>query len=108
MITEWLQKHIFEWLREYPKYFLPFGLFSAACLFLPDEILFPIGLLEIRDQFKNYLGATFMLSATFILAATLTTIGRVTKKHISDWFYRKRIKRRLARISPEEAKILAS
>ena len=106
MITEWIKKHILEWLKDYPKYFLPFGLFSVACLFLPDSILRFIGLLDIRDQFKPYLGAAFILSCSFILSNIIITITTWIREKYRKWFFKRRVLKRLKQITPEEASIL--
>ena len=106
VFTEWLKKHILEWVKEYPKYFLPFGLFASLCLFLPDKILTATGLLDLRNQFKPYLGAAFLLSITFIFTAAFLKIYEWTRDIYFKWITKRRIIKRLSHISPEESDIL--
>jgi len=107
-IAEWLKKHILEWIKEYPKYFLPFGLFSALCLFLPDRVLTAIGILDLRNQFKPYLGAALLLSLTFIVSATLLKVFALTRDKYLEWAYKRRVIKRLEQITKEESDILIS
>jgi len=107
-ITEWIKKHIFEWAKEYPKYFLPFGLFSALCLFLPDKVLTAAGLLGLRNQFKPYLGAALLLSITFIVSIAFLKAFEWARDKYLEWAYKRRVIKRLKQITKEESDILIS
>lgn len=109
-MIDWLNclKILSKFIIEYPKYILPFGIFSAVLLFIPDNILSNIGLFVFRNQFKSYLGIMLIFSITFIITNFLLKIKTWAREMINYWFLKRNIIRRLGRLTPEEANILRS
>lgn len=106
LISAWLKEHMLDWLKEFPKHFLPFGIFAAISLFAPDTILSKIGIIEIRNQYKPYLGAVLVLSITFVLSAGLTFAWDRAKEMMNNRLKKRKVIERLRQITPEEADIL--
>lgn len=73
-MPDWL-KPVLEWLKESPRYILPILLASGVILFLPVNLLEPIGLDTLRKEAKPYLGFAFVLSMCVLLGRAIASIA---------------------------------
>ena len=69
-------------------------LFTSFFIFLPQEALEKLGLIDLKTNYSTYFGLAFVFSITFLLAATLNAfwkvfLGHWLKEKATIYFYKK-------------------
>lgn len=73
---------------------------------LPETYLLHIGLLELREEYKPWLGAALILSLSFLAVHIAIGIGRALKPHFRLWRHSRIGKKVFSALTNEEKEFL--
>lgn len=79
---------------------------STLLLFLPDSIAHQLGLAELRQLFRPYLGALFVASISLLAAYGLSAISDVVKSRLDERRLRRQTLETLGMLTSAEKRFL--
>lgn len=82
------------------------SLASAIFLFVPDQVLSLLSILEFRNQYKSWIGIIFVLSVGLFAGYVLNFSRKAITNFFSRWKIRRQGKDRLKKLTPKEKTIL--
>ncbi len=97
---------VLDWLKLSPKYLFAISLATGIALFSPSNFLAAIGIDSIVDQYKPYIGGTFLISTAIFLAYPLADLYGLARDRITTAIVVKNDKKRLHDLTDEEKIIL--
>lgn len=87
--------------------FLALSLLTTILLFSSNTFLNQLGLLDISDNYKSYLGITFLLSSIIVVIKSIDYLFvSIIKEYIDDYKSLKNIKQLLENCSADEKEYL--
>jgi hypothetical protein len=95
-----------DWIKLSPTYILAISLSSGILLFSNDRFLDTIGLAQIRNQFKTYIGLAFLISLSLLASHLIVTIYQYTHKKFINFENRHNRKNLLQNLTSQEKEIL--
>lgn len=95
-----------EWLRLSGKNAIVLLLISSTLLFGSEELIKRLGLLDIRDAAKPWLGTMWLLSISITSINSIISTFKWIKKKIESRINLKRLQKRLHNLTHEEKEFL--
>jgi hypothetical protein len=87
-------------------YVFAFFLTATCFIFLPDQILIDLGVKQIRDTYRSYIGIVFIVSFSIILVNIVALIYKVSKRKYRNYRNKRIAKKTLKDLSNAEKEIL--
>jgi len=97
---------IVDWIKLSPRHYFAVLLASGSLLFLPDNALGVLGLVQLRATYRGWIGSLFVLSAALLLSHPLAAWGGRIGAWLSEKEFVRVSRKRLLQLTPVEKKIL--
>lgn len=105
MIPE-IAKFALEFLKLAPRYLISVAIVSAALLFFPGSWLERIGLQGFAEEYRQWLGFVFLVSATLWVVAIAAAVWKAIASKFFRRSVRKHVIHRLSSLTEDEKQIL--
>jgi len=104
-MVEYLKSAI-EIFKLSPRYFMVIGTFDAFLLFGPEKFLARLGLNKFTEDYRTWLGLSFIVSISFVFIYILNEIVTFFGSIINKRKFRKSVIARLRKLTEDEKQIL--
>lgn len=71
-------------------------------VFLPASFLNVLGLVELRDQFRTWLGGVALVTSAWLIATGVINAGEMGQLRLQEWRRRRGMERKLKELTPVE------
>lgn len=102
-----LPDKLLEWIKLTPKYLACLLVLSLLLMFLPNNLLVFLGIKELRDIYRSWIGLTIIVTVSFLCVHGCIPLVNQAKVKCSE---RRKIKlgrKKLHDLTPEEKHILS-
>ena len=96
-----------DWIQLRPRYLFPVFVAATVLLFAPSAILALLGLSEIVDDFRPWIGIGWLTAAALLLTHVLAETTAPFRVRIKEWFRVRRLIKRIPALSPQELQVLS-
>ena len=96
----------FDWIKLKPRHLFGVALAAGVLLFIRDDLAAELGLLELRNNYKGWIGAAFVASSVLYVTYGLSNAGNWTLLKVRQWRNRRVDYKALGRLTEEEREIL--
>ncbi|MBP7222740.1 MAG: superinfection exclusion B family protein [Sedimentibacter sp.] len=94
-------------LIKLPIIYISAFLLSSSCfIFMPDSILINLGVIDIRNKYRSYIGIIFILSLSIILVNIIAYFLKVLRRKYIDYIWRRAAIKTLRNLNNAEKAIL--
>ena len=95
-----------EWLKLKPRYLFAILLISGILIFSPETWLLKLGLEEIVESYRGWIGGIFLISGILLLTNVLVYLSVPIQGTINDWRSLLVYSKKLITLSSAEKQIL--
>ena len=95
-----------DWIKLSPRYLLPISLFTGIALFASPQLLDTLGMSDVVEKYRPYIGFVFLLFSVLLVSSGLVAVLEFAAHEFLDRLLMRQRRRRLRRLTKPEKEVL--